>query len=297
MAITDNSFTPEELTAAVAANPALVPHLVGAVKGAGYVARSADEETSFIGTKTKEIYDGLDKDIFDTSGIARNPTERTYDYAKRVIGKFKEDTTPLQQEIIDLKKTIADGNGNETMKAQLEALQTKEAEYQKQLTEKDTALFQKDVKLDIRDGVRGIKFDPSVKESVVKVLVDNATQSIIGMAKQQQNADGTTSVVYIKDGKTLLNDKNQPADAAYILADMLKDVVDAGHQGQGGGAGGQGTGGAQGGRKPTALPATLPATVKNQGQLMDWLMEYGLTEGSKEYDDAYDKFGTGLPLR
>ncbi|MET4106035.1 hypothetical protein [Hymenobacter sp. UYP22] len=297
MAITDNTFTPEELTAAVAANPALREHLVGAVKTGGHIVRTADEETNFIGTKTKEIYDGLDKDIFDTSGIARNPTERTYDYAKRVIGGYKTDLTDRQQKIADLEKSIADGNGDATMKAQLEKLQQQETEWKGKEETYAKQLFEKDVKLDIRDGVRGIKFDPSVKESVVKVLVDNATQSIISMAKEQKNADGSTSVVYVKDGKTVLNDKSLPADAAYILADILKDVVDAGHQGAGGGAGGQGGAGAQGGRKPTALPATLPATVKTQGQLMDWLMEYGLTDGSKEFDDAYDKFGAGLPLR
>lgn len=298
MAITDNTFTPEELTAAVTANPALREHLVGAVKSAAYVVRTADEENAFIGTKTKEIHDRYDQDVFDTSGIARNPTEKSYDYTKRVIGGLKtsvtEATTPLQTKIAELEKQIKDGNGNETLVAQLEALQTKETEYQKQLTEKDTALFQKDVKLDIRDGVRGIKFDPTVKDSVVKVLVDNATQSIINMAKQQKNADGTVSVVYIKDGKTVLDDKNLPADAAYILADMLKDVVDAGHQGAGGAAGNNGNPPAN---RPAALPTALPATVKNQGQLMTYLKEFGLKDGSKEFDEAFDKFSTGLPLR
>lgn len=303
MAITDNNFTPEELTAAVAANPALVSHLVGAVKSSGYVARTADEETQFIGTKTKEIYDGLDKDIFDTSGIAKNPTEKTYDYAKRVVGGLKtsvtEATTPLQQKIADLEKQIKDGNGDATLKAQLEQLQTKEQQYQKDLKEKDEALFKKDVRLDIRDGRRNLKFDPTVKESVLQVVVDNAEAALLNMAAEQKNADGSTSVVYIRDGKTVLNDKSQPADAAYILAEMLKDVLDTGHQGQGGGAGSQGgnSGGTgRDGRK--ALPAALPASVKSQGQLMDFLKEYGLGQDTKEYDDAWDKLGGDkLPMR
>ncbi|WP_426491077.1 hypothetical protein [Hymenobacter sp. 102] len=298
MAITDNTFTPEELTAAVAANPALQAHLVGAVKTSGHIVRTADEENAFIGTKTKEIHDRYDQDVFDTSGIARNPTEKSYDYTKRVIGGLKtsvtEATTPLQTKIAELEKQIKDGNGNETLVTQLEALQAKETKYQEQLTEKDTALFQKDVKLDIRDGIRNIKFDPTVKESVVKVLVDNATTAIINMAKQQQNADGSTSVVYIRDGKTLLNDKNQPADAAYILADMLKDVVDAGHQGTGGGAGPSGNPPAN---RPGTVPNSIPATVKNQSQLIIHLKELGLKEGSKEFDDAFDKFSANLPLR
>ncbi|MDF7810711.1 hypothetical protein [Hymenobacter sp. YC55] len=303
MAITDNTFTPEELDTTLAANPALKDHLVDAVKKLGYVARTTDEENTFIGSKTKEIYDGLDKDIFDTSGIAKNPTEKTYEFAKRVIGGLKtsvtEATTPLQTKIAELEKTIADGNGDATLRAQLEVLQKKEETYQNDIKDRDTKLFQKDVMLDMRDGLRSIKFDPSVKESVVKILVKNAQDDILRMAAAQKNADGTETVVYIRDGKTVLDDKNQPADAAYILQDMLKDIVEAGQQGAGGGAGGNGSGGnggnGSGGRK--ALPAALPATVKNQGQLMDFLKEFGLAADSKEYDEAFDKFSAGLPLR
>jgi hypothetical protein len=46
------------------------------------------------------------------------------------------------------------------------------------------------------------------------------------------------------------------------------------------------------------VPASLPATVKNQGQLMDYLKELSLGEGTKEYDEAWDKLGGDkLPMR
>jgi len=301
MAITDNTFAPEELTAAIAANPTLIPHLVGAVKSSGYIARTADEENKFIGDKTKELYDGLDKDLFDTSGVAKNPTEKTYDYAKRVVGGLKtsltEATTPLQTKIAELEKQIKDGNGNETLKAQLEQLQEKEKKYQEDITDRDTKLFQKDVMLDIRDGLRAVELNKTLPESLRKLAVNDATNAIVGMAKLQKNADGTESVVYIRDNKVALNKDGQPATAADLLQELLKDVIEAGQLGAGGGAGAGGTGGASGGGRK-AVPTSLPATVKTQGQLHDYLKEYGLIADTEEYDKAWDALkGDTLSLR
>ena len=45
---------------------------------------SQNDENSVIAKKTGEIYGALDADILEVSGIAKNGTEKTYDYAKRV---------------------------------------------------------------------------------------------------------------------------------------------------------------------------------------------------------------------
>ena len=50
---------------------------------------SANDENSVIAKKTGEIYGGLDADILAASGIAKNGTEKTFDYAKRVVAEFK----------------------------------------------------------------------------------------------------------------------------------------------------------------------------------------------------------------
>ena len=53
------------------------------------VEMSRNDEQTVIGQKTGELYGGLDADILAASGIAKNGTEKTYDYAKRVIGEIK----------------------------------------------------------------------------------------------------------------------------------------------------------------------------------------------------------------
>jgi|GEM_PF-3088892 len=301
MAISDNTFDAAELDAALTANPALKDHVLASVKKLGFTPYTKDEFDSElgkqIGAKTSELYTGLDNDIFTASGIAKEGTEKTYDYAKRVIGGLKSAPTALQQKITDLEQKIAQGSGDATLKAQLEAAQAKEQEYQTKLQQAQTESFQKDVKLDVRDGLRGLKFDPTVKESVRNVLVDNATAQIISMAKVQDNADGSKQVVYVKDGKTLLNKENLPADASFILSDLLKDVLDTGHQGQGGGAGRNDNGSGLNDDGTVKVPDTRPATVTTKMQVNAWLLGLGVKKDTKQFDEAYAKHSQGLPLQ
>lgn len=68
---------------------------------------SANDENSVIAKKTGEIYGGLDADILAVSGIAKNGTEKTFDYAKRVLTEFKtkvEGANGLQSQIDSLTK-------------------------------------------------------------------------------------------------------------------------------------------------------------------------------------------------
>lgn len=298
MAISDKTFDAAELDEALATNKGLVDHVLNAVKKLGYTPYTESDFNAALGTKigekTSELYTGLDNDIFAASGIAKEGTEKTYDYAKRVIGGLKTAPTALQQKITDLEQKIANGSGDATLKAQLEALQTKEGEYQQKLTAAEAKLFEKDVKLDVREGLRDLKFDATVKDSVRNVLVDNATAQIVGMAKVQKNADTTEQIVYVKDGKTILTDKDVPADAAYILRDMLKDVLDTGHQGAGGGAG-------RDDKKPelddkgeVKVPEARPATVTTKTGVNAWLIGLGVKQGTEAFDKAYAKHSQGL---
>ncbi len=108
MALTDNSLTVEEFETAYAANPALKDVALNIAKKLGYTPYTAAEfETALgtkIGEKTSELYTGLDNDIFSASGIAKEGTEKTYDYAKRVIGGLKSAPTTLQTKIAELER-------------------------------------------------------------------------------------------------------------------------------------------------------------------------------------------------
>jgi len=300
MAITDHTFTLEEIDAAVATNPQLKDHLVGSIKKLGYTPYTQPEYEAavgkVIGEKTKEIYDNFDRDIAEATGFKKEGTEKTYDFNKRVLATLKKDATDRQTKIADLEKSIAEGSGNATMQAQLADLQKKEADYQKTITDKDTQLFQKDVKLDIRDGLRDLTFDPSVKDSVKKVMINNATDQILAMATTEKDAAGKESIRYVRNGEVVLH-KGQPATAADLLTEQLADLLDAGHQGQGGGSKGDPTPPRVGPDGKVIVPAARPATLKNQGDVLDWLIKLGVPQNTDEFDKAFDTHAKGLPMR
>ena len=119
-----------ELLKANAATATLTDEQVSAV-----VEMSKNDEASVIGQKTGEIYGGLDKDILEASGIEKNGTEKTYDYAKRVIGVIKGQVGDNQELQNQIKSLTAD-------KSRLEAELAKggDAETKRLLAQKEADL-------------------------------------------------------------------------------------------------------------------------------------------------------------
>lgn len=296
MAITDGTFDAAEFEAALTANPALLDHVRPGLTKLGITPYSATEFDTALGTKIgekiSEVHSAYDKDIQALTGETKGGTEKSYDYLKRAVGVV---LTARQTKIAELERTIADGNGDATLKAQLDQLKDKETQYQADIKDRDTKLFQKDVALDIRDGLRELKFDGSVKESLRKLAIGNATTNIMELATTEKDAAGNEHIRYVRDGKVLLDDKGQPATAAFLLTKELTDVLDAGQSGAGGGGSG-GAGGGKGGK--VNVPDTRPADVKTQGQLIDYLLKLGVPQDTDEFDTAYEKLGgLKLPVR
>lgn len=289
MPITDNTFDAAELEAAAAANPALLETVKSSLEKLGLRKAIADETTS-------NLLNTFDTELAQESGIAKDPNEKTHVYAKRIVGALKSATTPLQQKITELETAIAAGNGNATMQAQLDQYKQKETEWQTKQQDYDTKLFQADVRSDVRLGRVGLKFTEGLPKSLVDLAVGEAEKQIVAMATPQTAGDQTT-IVYMEGGKVKLGKDNQPATAADLLQEKLKDILDTGVQGAGGGG--------QGGQKPpkvdasgnVVVPDALPETVKNQGQLIDYLVGLGVKKDTLEFDKAFAKHSTKLPLR
>ena len=112
------------------------------------VEMSKNDETAVIGQKTGEIYGGLDADILAASGIAKNGAEKTYDYAKRVIGEIKGqagNAAELQTKVSELEKektrlesVIAKGGGDAETKRQLDQAKADLANVTKEFTDLKT---------------------------------------------------------------------------------------------------------------------------------------------------------------
>jgi len=282
-------FTAQELDDFVAANPEL--------KDVVNSSKTAQE-------RRRAVRDGIDTDVATLTGLSKAGEEKTHEFVKRALSHYKTASdqagtqlTERQQKITELERQLAQGAGDATLKAQYEALVAKETDYKTQVSTLQTKLFEKDVLLDVREGLRELRYDPTVKESVRKVMVDTATASIVGMAKLQKNADGTEQVVYVREGKTILGtDGKTPADATHILRELLTDVLDTGHQGQGGGAG-RDEKGKLDDKGNVVVPDARPAEVTTKAGVMQWLVGLGVKQNTPEFDAAYTKHSQGLKLQ
>jgi hypothetical protein len=258
---------------------------------------SVNDETVVINTKIGEHHGNIEKDVLETSGIAKSEGEKSFDYMKRVIGEFKTSatgSTALQTEIDTYKTKVADleskiekGQGDQATvqklrdtEANLAALQTqydtdkqgwttKEKEFQGQITGIQ-------VNAEFGKATSGLKFKAGYPEGVQKTLIDSATSGILATAKPDWvDADGKKVMVFRgADGEIMRNTANglKPYTAAELISEKLKDVIDLGQKKPGTGTKPPGTG-------PDAIELVEVAGAKTQVEADSIISKYLLQQG------------------
>lgn len=289
------------------------------------IEMSRNDEASVIGQKTGEIYGGLDADILAASGIAKNGTEKTYDYAKRVIGEIKEKAGKLDESLkqIDalsaekarLEKVIADGGADAETKRQLTQAQTDLASVTKSFTElKAQYDEQKEnhvkelfgIKLDseFSRATSGLKFRADIPQNVTDVIVSQAIAKVKGMCPEYIDDGKGGKILAFKDaenGAIMRNpEKNlNPYTASELVEKELKTmgVLESGRKQ--GGAGTKPQGGNGSGSIDIAGARTQDEAYE---AIASSLMAQGMTIGSNEFETAMSKAWAAnnvksLPLR
>ena len=274
------------------------------------VEMSKNDETAVIGQKTGEIYGGLDADILAASGIAKNGAEKTYDYAKRVIGEIKGqagNAAELQNQVSELTKekarlesVIAKGGADAETKRQLDQTKADLANVTKQYTdlkteydnaksEHEKALFGLKIDGEFAKATTGIKFKADLPASVTSVLMQQAVAKVKGMNPEYiDDGNGGKVLAFMENGTPKRNPENnlRPFTAAELIAAELKTmgVLEDGRKQTGAGSKG-GQGGTGGGSTTVDISG---ATTQDQAHeiIAKQLMERGLVNGSKEFNDA-----------
>lgn len=229
-------------------------------KGA-IVTLSQNDEAAVIAAKTGEIYGGLDNDILITTGVSKNGTEKTYDYAKRVMGDLKSraeqadalrtQVNSLTQKNASLEKSIAEGSGNEQLikenkqlKADVSSITNQFNELQnktKQMEEKFIQDLQNErIETALQGATANIKFRPELPQSATKVLLQQAIDKVKSMQPELLETEQGRVLVFKDDkGAILRNQANalNPYTAAELLNRELEqmDVLDKGRQAAGAG--------------------------------------------------------------
>lgn len=274
------------------------------------VEMSKNDETAVIGQKTGEIYGGLDADILAASGIAKNGAEKTYDYAKRVIGEIKGQAgnaaelqtklTDSEKEVARLNGIIAKGGGDAETKRQLDQAKadlenvrnefaTLKTQFDQAKTDHEKELFGLKIDGELSKASAGLKFKADLPASVTSVLLQQAVAKVKGMNPEYiDDGMGGKVLAFMENGTTKRNPENnlRPYTAAELVAAELKTmgVLDDGRKQTG--AGSQGGNDGNGGGEKTVDITGARTQDEAHEIIAKQLMGRGLINGSKEFSDA-----------
>lgn len=296
-----------ELIQANAATAGLTTEQIAAI-----VELSQNDENAVIAKKVGEIYGGLDTDIATASGIEKNGAEKTYDFAKRVIGELKTQAgtaTELTKQVADLtkekarlEKVIADGGGDAETKKQLtqakadlasitKSFTDLQTQYDNAKTEHEKAIFGMRLDGELEKSVGGLKFKAGLPEAVTSVIMANAKEKIKGMAPEYIDDGKGGKILAFKDatGAIMRNPANglNPFTASELLTKELSDmgVLETGKK-----TSGAGSNGGQGGGDETIIDLTGAKTQNDADDIITKaLLAQGLTKGSAAFQEAKTK--------
>lgn len=288
---------------------------------------SRNDENTVIGTKIGALHGQYDADILGITGIKKKDGEKSYDYAKRVLGEYKtkaESTKTIQTQLTaaqaqaaELQSKLEKGAGDETLKQQLKdakaqvtqlqtQLQTKETEFNTKKAEFDKTIKDTHVDYAFQAAIAGLKFKSGITEPIQKTLLNAAKAEVLAKGTPDFIEDGQGGkklVIRGADGNILNNPKNNlnPYTVQELVMETsLKDVIDKGRQQIGGGTGGFGSG--SGGTGGTLDLSGIKSQVEADKAIEAHLLANGLTRDSQEFADQSMQLRTennvaSLPIR
>ena len=288
---------------------------------------SRNDENTVIGTKIGALHGQYDTDILDITGIKKKDGEKSYDYAKRVLGEYKTKVesaktiqtqlTAAQAQVAELQSKLEKGAGDETLKQQLKdakaqvtqlqtQLQTKETEFNTKKAEFDKTIKDTHVDYAFQAATAGLKFKSGITEPIQKTLLNAAKAEVLAKGTPdfiEDSQGGKKLVIRGTDGNILNNPKNNLNPYTMqelVMETSLKDVIDTGRQQIGGGTGGFGSG--SGGTGGTLDLSGIKSQVEADKAIEAHLLANGLTRDSQEFADQSMQLRTennvaSLPIR
>lgn len=270
---------------------------------------SRNDENTVIGNKIGALHGQYDADILSVSGIAKNQGEKSYDYAKRVLGSYETkvkaakateaELKAAKELVTSLQAKIEANAGDETLRTQLNDAKTQVSQLQQQLKAKTTELTNKQAEFDktikdthvdyaFRAATAGLKFKDAIPSNVRDILLASAKAEVLSKGTPDFIDDG-------KGGKTLVmrdangNILNNPANnlnpytiGELVMQTSIKDVLDEGRRQAGGGTG-NGRNNMTGAGDGSIDLSTARTQVEADRLIETHLLSTGLTRDSSEF--------------
>lgn len=271
------------------------------------VELSKNDEGIVIGDRIGKIYGDLDADILAASGMEKQGTEKTYVYAKRVIGELKsraDSIADLQNQVAsltterdNLQKSLADGAADAETKKQLAQAKADLADITKRYTDLNTEyegakakhneeMFGLRVGMELESAANALKYKSSIPESVKSVVIRDV------VAKLKASADyvdyNGTKVLGFKDenGATITDKSLNPLSASAMLQNEMDKMGILDKRREQTGAGSEAP-------KPEHADALDIAGAKTQQEAQEiihkQLAAKGLINGTDAYQAEMDK--------
>lgn len=274
---------------------------------------SKNDEEAVIGSRFREVYNKLDETIARETGIARNGDEKTYVYLERAAKAVKaqaDKVDGLQTKVNELtnernrlQKAIDEGTVDEQTKKQLaqaqkdlaaitEQFNTLKADKDKMEQTHAKEIMDVRIENELAQASAGIKFKAELPQQAVDTLLQQTIQRVKGMTPDyiDDGKGGKRLVFKDAQGAIMRNPEKQlePYTAGELLQRELKamGILDEGRKAAGGGteppAGGGGGG---------AVVDVSAARTQTEAQeiIAQALMKQGMTNGSKEFQEAMTK--------
>ena len=256
---------------------------------------------------TGELHGLYDVDILSVSGIEKEQGEKTYNYNKRVLSKFKAEKEDLIKEIETLK---ASSKGKDVSKEVQEltdklGIVTRQYEADKLKFEDEKKVLQGNltsymVDSEFEKAKASINFKKEYPESVLGMLYEKAKENILKSHQVEfSEMDGKKVLVFKNKEGVLLNKTNglKPYTASELLSENLKDVIDTGRKVEGAGSHNS---------KNEGVASVDVSSAKTQLEadavITKYLAENGYTRGSAAFANKQAEIRTSLgverlPLR
>lgn len=269
---------------------------------------SKNDENTVIGTKIGALHGQYDADILGITGIKKKDGEKSYDYAKRVLGEYKTKAESVKTvkaeldaskaQVAELQSKLEKGAGDETLRQQLKdantrvaqlqtQLQTKETEFNSKKTEFEATLKNTHVDYAFRAATAGLKFKAGITEPIQKTLLNAAKAEVLAKGTPDFIEDGQGGkklIIRGADGNILNNPKNNLNPYTMqelVMETSLKDVIDTDRKQQGGGTNNFGSG--SGGTGGTLDLSGIKNQIEADKAIEAHLLANGLTRDSQEF--------------
>ena len=244
-----------------------------------------------IGDEISKVHSRYDDDLFQITGLRKEPSEKTYDFNKRIVNDLKtkaESAEGLEQKIEDLKGKSPD----ETLKREnadlLKQYNDLKTEHDDKVGEMQSKFKGTQIMGRLDAAMQGLKFKDSIPDTVRSTVINAAK------VKLSESADMNEDILVFRDkeGIILKNRENslEPYTAEEMIKTELKDILDTGRKIEGTGVKPKVE--EKNGKKTIIM--AIPDSVKSTTDLHEHLVKEGLTRNSEEYKLAWGKYSDGL---